>query len=247
MEISMNIASQASDFINKISDSAIAEKISSFTRKVSNFLGFSSEVIEDKIPEQYAPYVAGLNLVVVLAFVVACVLIAFYAAKIFKLTITVAGALICGSVGALGGTYVVTMFEIPDMLSLSLPAVAGLVGALIGVAISYAVFSLLLFIVGGGCAAVASFTVITHYGLIADLSKQLLASLVCAIIGGVLMVIFFKFLYILATSMGGMAMAGLIIGVNVAPDSRMIKLAILGICLIIGLFAMRHQYKHSDI
>lgn len=247
----MDITSSAGALIDQIGGSGILDKISEYagkiTSKLSHFLGVFSGTVEDKIPEKYAPYISGVDLVVTLAFVVVCVLIAFYAERIFKIAVTVAGAFICGSVGAVLASYVVTHFSVPDILSLSLPAIAGLIFALLGVGISRAVFSLILFIVGAGGSAVLSYTVITMTGIITDLPKQLIASFLCAIIGGVLMVIFFKFLYILGTSMGGMAVAGLLMGMSIAPESTKIKFAILGVCLIIGLFAMRYQYKNSSM
>ena len=242
----MNLSSVAAPVIEKIKALGIAEKISEVSNKLADFLGMSSDIVGDKIPEEYAAYTGGLTIAITIILALLCVFVAFYSARIFKIVITLGGALAFGSLGSLGAAYALTNFPTLNLPE-SLPAIAGIVCAVLGVFVSYALFSLATFIVGAAATAVVTFKVVTVFIPVDSLPKQLLITLVAAIIGGILMVVFFKLLFILLTSFGGMGAAGLLVATCLVPNNPMLMLAVIAVFLVAGLFAMGYQFKHSTI
>ena len=242
----MNLSSVAAPVIEKIEALGIAEKVSSLSNKLAGFLGMSSDIVGGKIPEEYAAYTGGLKLAITIILALLCIVVAFYSAKIFKVVIMLGGALAFGGIGSLAATYLVT--NMPSLgLPESLPAIAGLVAAVIGLLVSYAIFSLAIFVVGAGATAVVTFQVVTVFVPVESLPKQLLITAVAALIGGILMVVFFKLIFILLTSFGGMGAAGLLIATCLVPNNPMLMLAVIAVFLVAGLFAMGYQFKHSTI
>ena len=187
---------------------------------------------------------------------IACVAIAFFAYRFYRICITAATAY---GFGVLGYWFAETILV--DKLSVSLPidevalvpAVA-LIFALIGAIIAMCKYKAATFLVGAGVGYSLSTIAASYLGangagveFFDGTAGKIIVAVVCAIVAAFLLLFFFKFFYILITSVAPMALAGLIVVTLVcatyAADYALYAL-IAG--AVIGVIAMIYQYKKSS-
>lgn len=233
--------------VGQIDSIGLVEKSSVFFDKVASSLGNATSSLQQYVPEQFSQYKSAVGILLTLALILISVLAALYSARIFKIAITVLGSYACGAAASMLADYVCASTSLGESLPETTPIIAGVIGAAIGVAISYALFSLIVFALGAAGTGYAVYTYLTMSGAVAEPTKQIIVAALAALVGGFLVVFFFKFLYILATSMGGMIAAGTIIGVSIAPGYNAVILAIIACSIIAGLFAMRFQYRRCNL
>ena len=182
--------------------------------------------------------------------IIACIALAFFAYRFYRICITCATAY---GFGALG--YWFAEFVLVEKLSVSLPidialepAVA-LVFALIGAIIAMCKYKAATFLVGAGVGYSLSTIAASYLGangagvaFFDGTAGKIIVGVVCALIAAFLLLFCFKFFYILITSVALMAAAGLIAGAIVYPEYALYTL-IGG--AVIGIIAMVYQYKKS--
>ena len=213
------------------------------------------ELVKAYVPAEYLSYVEAYLFAVVLAAVVVCGIVALYSYKLFRIELVLEGILIFG---ILGGVVLGPMLEnvitfVPDSISIS--AVVGIALAIVGGLIMHFFFKFALFVTG----AAIGWLGMTGFGL-SMLAQQfpdvelftnnvgkIVIPILTAIILGVLFIFLFKFLYIIATSFGGMCAAALLLGLSISPaGDRMTLIASLVVGVIAGIFATVYQYKNNS-
>jgi hypothetical protein len=180
--------------------------------------------------------------------VIACIVLAFFAYKIFKLAITVSVALGFGLLGNWLTPIVLNGVAIPESIKI-VPIVTfalAIIGALLamwlykiavfanGAALGYFVGKFAVGYLGANGAGIAFFD---------GTAGKIVVSVVCAIIVAFLVVFFYKYIYIILTSIASMAVVGAIIGAFVYPTFTLYAL-IAG--AVIGLIPMIYQFKSAD-
>jgi hypothetical protein len=204
------------------------------------------------LPEEFAGY---LGFPVILVAVLICGLMAIYSYRIFRLSLTVFGAI---GLGVVGGNIVApllinAMGEAPE--GISMVAVCGFISALIGGLLMNFLFKVALFLSGAGAGFGLGISVVLPLLINQFPDSTFFAGEggfwvvggVCALILGILFIFLFKFLYIVSTSMGGMITASLLVCTAIVPDGGVIVVAasiIIG--FVAGIFAAVKQYKACE-
>ena len=183
-----------------------------------------------------------LILVVVLSMITGLV-ICFFGYALFKFVIALGGFLIFGS---LAGAVAQATSNDP-MITL----LAGIIGGLIGIALALALYYLGIFLVGAAAGILLAITLATSNGA----SPNDTALILFALGGGLLALVFQKFMIILSTAFGGawtvVVGAAHFIGTGLytqnleqALDALGSTIYLLGIAwLILGFAGMVTQYK----
>lgn len=180
--------------------------------------------------------------------VVACFVLAFFAFKIFKLAITVSVALGFGILGnwltpiVLNGVAIPESINIVPIVTFSLTIIGALLAMWLykvavfanGAAIGYFVGGFAVKYLGAGGAGIAFFD---------GNAGKIVVSVACAVIVAFIVVFFYKYLYIILTSLASMALAGVIIGSFVYPTFALYALA--G-GAVVGLIPMIYQFRSAD-
>lgn len=196
----------------------------------------------------YATYTIPVTLIVVAILG----LIAFFGYRIFKYAVKV---VIAVSLAVLGNAFVLPLVE--DMVAPVLPetfslgAVSGLVFALLGLVLSIFCYKFIMFLVGGGLAVLFSESLIAFVATLIEIPAFFLEGIgnivlivLLALVCGLVFMLFFKLIYIIATSIGSLAVAFTLLLLAVIPgaDISLVGIA-LGIGAIVGFVAMLLQFK----
>lgn len=204
------------------------------------------------VPENIIALYSDFTIPVTLITVAVLGLIAFFGYRIFKYAVKV---LVAVTFAILGNALVLPLVSdliapvIPE--SFSVGAIAGLVFAVIGLVLSIFCYKFVMFLVGGGVAYLLSDMIIGFIGGLVALPEFLLDGVgkiilivLLALIVGVLFMIFFKLIYIVATSIGALALACALILLAVIPSADMTVVGIaMAIGAVVGLIAMFLQFK----
>ena len=203
------------------------------------------------LPPEFAGFV---GFPVVLVAVILLGLLAMYSYKIFRITLTVGGSIVCGVLGSMFVAPFVTGFIGKSVMGFDMVYSIGFICALLGGLLMNSFFKLALFISGAGAGWIMGGTVV--YGLVVAMLPNvpyineplgmLCVKGVCALVVGILSLFLFKFIYIVFTSLGGMigAILLVIISVKPHPGTPVLMVAVL-IGLILGIIAASKQYKNS--
>ena len=204
-------------------------------------------------PENIITIYSKFTIPVTLILVAILGLLAFFGYRIFKYAVKVVAAV---AFAVLGNAYVLPL--ISDFISPFLPegtfnvgALAGFVFALIGLILSIFCYKFVMFLAGGGLAylfadaLIALFTpFVTIPAFFLDGIGKIVLSVLLALVCGLLVMLLFKLVYILATSIGSLALAFALILLAVIPNAQLTLVGIaLGIGAVIGLIAMCLQFK----
>ena len=186
-----------------------------------------------------------------LAVVVVLAVVAYYGYWLFKKLFVIVGAAGFGVAGAM-----LVAPKLNEMLNLTLPlgisfdAVVGVVCAIVGALLTAYAFKLSLFLLGAGAGFGAGLIV---SGLLKDTVEffatqtgVLVLGAVCALVAAILTVLLFRVLFILVTSVGGLALAGACLALAVMPEATIVIVAVFAaIGLVLGIFAARKQFLAS--
>ena len=206
--------------------------------------------LEDVLPAGMAEFIFPISLVVVLILGLS----ALYSYRIFKIMLTVTGALGAGIGGYLGAAPLIlnSLESVPEAFDLKV--VIGIVAALLGGLLINFLFKVALCLSGAAVGFLGGSTLILPLLINQFPDSEFFtgnAGLwvvggICALILGILFIFLFKFFYIVTSSLGGMIGASVILGVQVAPNSGMIAIIISALIgVIAGIFAAVFQYKSA--
>ena len=205
------------------------------------------------VPEQFADF-AGFPIILIATLILG--LMAIYSYKIFRITLTLGGAIVCGLVGSsLVAPIVVGLLGEGAPLGIEMEYAIGFIFALIGGVTMNFFFKVALFISGAGAGWMVGSTIVTSIVrsilptvefLNTSIGEYVING-VCAIIVGVLSLFLFKFIYIVFTSLGGMIGASLLIVTSIKPEAgNAATMVAIAIGFIAGIIAAVNQYKSSD-
>ena len=198
----------------------------------------------------YLPIGEGTgNVILTLAMVIVGFVIALYSYKIFRVTLSVMGAVIFGFVGESYVAPAVITTASEGMFNYS--ALVTLGCALVGAILMGVILKLALFVCGGAVGYLSG-------GFIAGLlapsieffateTGVLVAGIAAAVILGVLSIFLFKLLYILGTGLAGMYIVGVaLVGYAMQGSSEIVVYAPYAIAVLGGLIATVVQYKRES-
>lgn len=203
-------------------------------------------------PESIISIYTNFTIPITLVLVALLGLIAFFGYRILKYAIKLIAAV---SFAVLGNFFVLDLIRdfvapvLPE--SFSVAAVMGLVFALLGLVLSIFCYKFVMFLAGGGLAFMLSDSIIGLIGTFVSLPSFLtegigktILSIILALIVGLIVMYFFKLIYIVATSVGSLALAFALVVIAIIPtaDSSLVGVAV-AIGAIIGLVAMFLQFK----
>ena len=191
---------------------------------------------------------AGFLFPIVLVAVILLTFLARYGYTIFKKCVAFVGAVAFGYIGSsIVAPLVLGMLglEIPLV---SLPTVIGIVFAILGAILMIYVYKLAVFCVGAAIGFFAAQIILVPMlaleGMIA-----LAVSGVLALVVGVIALLLFKPLFIIITSVFGMAAAGALTGLVLIPSAgeQLIILAVFAVIgVIIGIVYAKKQFEDHE-
>lgn len=206
------------------------------------------------IPEQIAVYYRDYTLLVSLALVVVLGLLAFFGYRIFKSVLIIGGGVIGGTLAGIHLTPLIAPYVatyIPTWISLN--AAIGVVVGLVAALLCWKAVKLVIF--AGGAAVgyifvgpMAAGWLATAVPSIAEVATSsvgsIIVSVVTALVCALVLYIFFKLIFIVATSIGCPAAIGFVLLYTVIPqpaDDQVILALAIGAAL--GLIALYYQFK----
>lgn len=187
---------------------------------------------------------SGLEFEVAMIGLVACIVMAFFGMRLYKVCLSVLGAVGIGFV-----TY--TVFKaggilgdiLPAMDGINVAAALGIITALIGFVLGLLLPKFVMFIggVGMGCLATPIFirAFVPSAGL--DETIIIVIGIIVGIILGILLSLLFRPIYIISTSIGGMAIAVILLVSLIIPGMDPMTPAIVG--AVIGIVPMIIQFR----
>lgn len=199
----------------------------------------------------------SLGFPVALSLVISLILIAFYSYRVFKLELAAAGAMLFGNIGySMLAPLIFRSLPTPE--GVNLYAIVGVICAIVGAAVMASVHKLAIFAVGGGVGFLLGQTV---YSVILEKAPELSEGFLGTEVGfyvvagstalavAVLMLLLFKPIFIILTSVGGMYFATLTVVQLVYPGIYTLgdtgELATLALGGILGICAAAKQFKNS--
>lgn len=177
---------------------------------------------------------------------VACIVFAFFAMRLYKIFMSLFGAVGVGYiVYNLIGPGAVFENITPYVEGVEMAEAISLGAAIIGFVLGVALPKFVLFLGGIGIGVVATKFVIPMVApdLELDSTVLLIIGVVVGIIIGVLLSLLFRPVYILLTSFGFSAIAGIAIVMMIMPSLGFIPGAIIG--LLLGFIPMTYQFRSS--
>ena len=211
-----------------------------------------------KVPENIIDLLNSHFLLFVIGAVILLGLLAFFGYRFFKAILIIGGGV---GAGYAGGVYLAEHVEkfITDR-GLELDFIdwtfaVALVCAIIGALLVAFAYRAIIFLGGGAAGGYVGYTVIApklaeKLPDVALLQSQVGTILVAVLLGLVCALVFlllFKFIFIVATSLGGMAGAIFLAVYAVYPTvPQMIAIGILAVGAVIGIFPMLRQFKADN-
>ena len=193
----------------------------------------------------------GLEASTAIIAVIACVIFALFACRLFKFGITVGAATAFGTIGAMYAPLLLDKVSLPLPEGFNIIPIIAFILAIVGAVLAWWLYKVSIFLAGAGAGYFAGALVATYLGSagagIAFFDGKfgtILVSVVCAIACAFLFLFLYKFLYIFASSMCGMVAAGLILGEAIYP-ALILYFLIAGV--VAGVFAMIYQYKTAKM
>lgn len=173
--------------------------------------------------------------------IVALVVSAFFAMRMFKVYMCIIGTFSFGFVGY----TVASMLPLPEVEGINLVAVIGLVAALVGLIISPFLQRLVLFVGGAAAGYALGIFVASMIGTAAPVNEivaTIIAAIIALIVGGLTCAIF-KPMYIIITSLGGMAVVGVLVCTLVIGIDMTAVIVSLIVGAVIGIIPMIYQFN----
>lgn len=204
------------------------------------------------LPEGLISIYSNFTIPITLVLVALFGLIAFFGYRIFKYAVYLVSAV---SFAVFGNVFVLDFVKgfiaplIPE--SISVAAIAGLIFALLGLLLSIFCYKFVMFLVGGGLTFLLSDFFIAILSMFVSLPSFLtegigktIISVILSLVVGLLFMSFFKFIYILLTSVGSLSLAFALLIIAIIPnaDASLAGTACF-IGAIIGVVAMFLQFK----
>ena len=195
---------------------------------------------------------SALSFPLALVFAAALALVAIFGYRVFKTVISVATCVVCGIVGTtVVAPVVLNMVALPNIAGISIPAVIGLVFAAIGLLIGLKCYKLALFLICAGGVFLVGQPILA--GILTPMALPFIStelgvmvvSLVAGVLVGVLMLLVFKPVFIVVTSLGCCAAATAFVVGSVAPGISIAPIAGLALGAIIGIFAAKGQFAYD--
>ena len=211
-------------------------------------------IYEELLNNPEAFFAGAVGFYCVLTAAVSLILFSYFSYRIFRISLSVSGCIGLGILGYLfvGEPIVAAMGESAPAV-VNLPALLGVVFAIVGLILAKFLYKLVLFL----CTAVGAFflykTVLTTFSvalpefLMLDTAEGLIiAAAIGALLTGVLMLLLFKPIYILSTSLLGTGIAVVLLLFALFPHNAETVL-ILGIVfgMPAGIPAVVYQFRHS--
>ena len=230
--------------------------------KVKDVLMISEVIAKVKgltglIPAQVFELYAKFRVPALIAAICVLVLLAFEGHKLFKMALHVAipaGAAIGGYLflaPAVAGYA--SALPIPDYIEFS--ALVAIVCALIGLFLSKCAYNFVIMLLGGACGYCFghfyAWHVIKNFFsslsfLEAPIARYIIGG-VCASVCVLLFVLLFKHVFIIGSSFGCLALAGLLLQKVAVPTADdMMKGCFVLVGLAVAVFAVVHQYKEEE-
>ena len=193
----------------------------------------------------------GLEASAAIVSVIACVIFALFACRLFKFGITVGAATAFGTLGAMYAPMLLDKVSLPLPDGFNLIPVIALVLAIVGALLAWWLYKVSIFVVGAGAGYYAGAILAAYLGsagvgiaFFDGKAGTIIACVVCAIACAFLFLFLYKFLYRLASSMCGMVAAGFILGEAIYP-AFILYFMIAG--AVAGVIAMIYQYKTANM
>ena len=182
---------------------------------------------------------------VILIFVIAFVVCAFWGYKLYKLQLGIYGASLFGLGGFFAGYFMFYGMAMP----IDIPSIIGFVCAIVGAFLMFYLFRISMALIGTaigfllGAYLVLPIMKAMLPALFATGSTELWVVGVCTFIFAALFTICYRFVFITVYSVGGMTLAGLLMGLVIFPFNviYLIISALLG--FVAGIFAEIRQYR----
>lgn len=172
--------------------------------------------------------------------IVALVVSAFFAMRMFKVYMCIIGTFSFGFVGH----TVASMLPLPTVEGVNLVAVIGLAAALVGLILSPFVHRLVLFVGGVAAGYALGVFVASMIGTtvaVNETAATIIAMIIALIVGGLACAIF-KPVYIIITSLGGMAVVGVLVATLVVGVNMTGTIAGLIAGAVVGIIPMIYQF-----
>ena len=169
-----------------------------------------------------------------------CVFLALFGFKFLKIEICVFGALFGYTIGAVE----IANF-VGDALAPALITVISIALAIIGVLLSAKVYKIMVFIYAAYGAYYAGTILFSMFieGLQGYEAVITLLSVLFAIVSAYITCKFFKPIFIILTSVGGMVLALVALALVISPESETVMSVMMIVGLILGVFAAIKQFK----
>ena len=184
-----------------------------------------------------------------LPIIIGCIVISFFGLKLYRVAMAASGAYSFG-IGAyyLTALLILTGVIPADALGGKLTLIVAFSAATLGLILSFFLDKVVLFVAG---TAGGYFGTQTLAGLFfADLMSPVVLIIVSAVIGvilGILLCVIFKPVYIILTSVGGMGVAGFMMGLLLFPPTEgLYSLIFLGAGALIGIIPAAMQFKSES-
>lgn len=183
-----------------------------------------------------------------LATIVLLIISAFFALRLYKIYISAAGAVAFG----FGGYYIVAELmdvgTIPTIEGINLHIVAGFAAALIGFILAALLNKVVLFVVGAAAGFVVAdmflLPLISGFFPIEGDANLIVAGVIALIVGALVCALF-KPIYILVTSVGGMAIVGGVVVLLAMPYNLTVFIIGLVVGAVVGIIPTIYQFKAS--
>ena len=188
----------------------------------------------------------GISFEVALIILGVCVVIAFFAMRLYKIFMSLFGAVGIGYIAyTLIGPGAIFANLIPSNAKVDIAAAISLGAAIIGFIIGVALPKFVLFLGGIGVGVVATKIAIPIFAPGVDLDKtiMLIVGVVVGLIIGVLLSLLFRPVYIFLSSLGCSAVAGVVVSMLVMPSLNV--LIGMGIGMALGIIPMAYQFRSS--
>lgn len=190
-------------------------------------------------------FIGGLGFEVAMIALVGCIIVSFAAMKLYKIVLSLFGAVGVGYVayGVFGPDGIFNDILPATFEGIDVPVAVSLGCALLGLLIGLALPKFILFLAGIGMGTLGMEIVLPMVAPTLELDPliTLIIGVVVGVIVGILLSLLFKPVYILITSLGCMAVAGIIL-LNLAMPGMDILYGVIG-GAVVGVIPMFYQFK----
>ena len=186
-------------------------------------------------------YAAYITFPVVLIAAVVAGVLAFFGYTLFKKCLSLSGAVAFGIIGSsIVAPYIPVALPI-----VNLPAVVGIVCAIIGAILITKAYKLALFVMGAGAGFYAGYFIVAPMFAL-DGVIAIVVGAVLAIIVALLALRIFKGIFILLTSVVSLAGIGALASLVIFQQTNIIFVAALAVVgLIVGIFGAKKQFTDN--